>query len=213
MQQGVSKDMIEKWLRGWCLSRQLPLPTQFRTGLKVEVGFEKQKTRYVFPCYDEDFVDMLSTIVEPWVFLKVCAPSAEFQSSVPPRWLIQPQAYMMTCVHPMVQRPLHLHDEYRIEYENYNSTYHVKLFTNEGQLAADGRVVLVDDLAVFDRISTAIDHRRKGLATFLMLELEKVALSKGISKNFLVATEEGTLLYHSLGWKLYCLYTSMVIAG
>jgi hypothetical protein len=44
-----------------------------------------------------------------------------------------------------------------------------------------------------------------------MKELEKIALSKGISKNFLVATEEGKPLYESLGWKLYCLYTSIVI--
>lgn len=44
-----------------------------------------------------------------------------------------------------------------------------------------------------------------------MKELEKIALSKGVSKNFLVATEQGKSLYESLGWELYSLYTSIVI--
>jgi predicted acetyltransferase len=71
---------------------------------------------------------------------------------------------------------------------------------------------LVDDLEIYDRISTTINYRRKGLAAVLMNELEKIALSKGIYKNFLATTEEGKLLYKSLGWELYCLYTSVVIA-
>jgi hypothetical protein len=49
--------------------------------------------------------------------------------------------------------------------------------------------------------------------TVLMKELEKIALSKEISRNFLVATKEGKLLYESLGLELSCLYTSVVISG
>uniref|UniRef100_A0AAU6WTY8 GNAT family N-acetyltransferase n=1 Tax=Chryseobacterium endophyticum TaxID=1854762 RepID=A0AAU6WTY8_9FLAO len=72
-------------------------------------------------------------------------------------------------------------------------------------------MILVGGLAVYDRIVTHQDHRRKGLATHIIKELESIALSKGISENFLVATELGKLLYESLGWKIYCLYSSLVI--
>jgi hypothetical protein len=44
-----------------------------------------------------------------------------------------------------------------------------------------------------------------------MKQLEQIALSKEVSQNFLVATEEGKSLYESLGWELYSLYTSIVI--
>ena len=45
----------------------------------------------------------------------------------------------------------------------------------------------------------------------VMIELDQIALSKGVFKNFLVATEEGRPFYQTLGWELYSLYTSIVI--
>ena len=88
----------------------------------------------------------------------------------------------------------------------------MKIITKDGEYAGDGRVVLVDDLAIYDQISIDINHRRKGLATFLMKELEKIAISKGVERNFLVATEEGRLLYASLGWEPYCLFTTIALS-
>lgn len=211
MQENISKDMIEKWLKGWSLSRQLPLPTPFHSGFKVDVGYEKQKTRYVFPHLNKDFKDLAASITEPWIFLKVCATPAELIKLLPPRWTLQPQGYMMRCSHGMKDKPGHWGVGYTMELETYNTTYHIKITDKDGSPAGDGRVVLVDDLAIYDRISIAVAHRRKGLATLLMKELEKIALSKGIHHNFLVATEEGKLLYTALGWDLYCEYTSVVI--
>lgn len=213
MQEYISKDSIEKWLKGWSLSRELPLPTKFKSGFKVDVGYEKQKIRYVFPTLNEDFIALANSIVEPWFFLKVCATPDELKDLLPPRWVIQPQGYMMTYSKRIIEKPINLGAEYKIEFEEYNSTYVIKIIANNGDLAAIGRVVLVDDLAIYDRISTDINHKRKGLATLLMKELEKIALSKGIYSNFLVATEEGKLLYIALGWELSCLYTSVVIPG
>lgn len=55
------------------------------------------------------------------------------------------------------------------------------------------------------------NHRRKGLGTLLMKELEKIALANNVTTNFLVATEEGKSLYISLGWEIYSFYSSAVI--
>jgi len=211
MQKKVSKDIIEKWLKGWSLSRDLPLPFQYKSGFKVDVNDEKQKARYVFAELNDDFFQLANSIEEPWVFLKVCASFDDFKDKVSEKWKEQPQGYMMSCVSPMNFSNAILHDAYSLELEEYNSTFVVKIVTKDNELASIGRVVIVDDLAVYDRISTEINHKRKGLATFLMKELEKIALSKGVSKNFLVATEQGKSLYGSLGWELYCLYTSVVI--
>lgn len=118
---------------------------------------------------------------------------------------------MMCCFHKMDILSTQLNKEYKLEFENYNSTVVVRIVTKDGELASEGRVIIVDDLAVYDRIKTENNHKRKGLATFLMKELENIALSKGVFKNFLVATEEGKSLYETLGWELYCLYTSAVL--
>lgn len=120
---------------------------------------------------------------------------------------------MMSRTRLMVFPNADLGTEYQLEFDQYNSTFVVRILTQNNEQAAIGRMVLVDDLAVYDRIVTESGYRRKGFATLIIQELEKIALSKGIYKNFLVATEDGKQLYQSLGWQVYCLYTSFVIAG
>ncbi|WP_223607656.1 GNAT family N-acetyltransferase [Chryseobacterium sp. OSA05B] len=211
MAGNVSDDILEKWLKAWSLSRKLPLPVRYHSGFKVEVGEERQKIRYVFSELNDDFVDLSKQINEPWVYLKVCASPDEVKNVVPEKWVIQPPGYMMSCFGPMKATAKGLCKGYRIEYEQYNSTEVIRIIAENGELASIGRVVIVDDLAVYDRIITEEKHQRKGLATFLMQELEKTALSKGISNNFLVATGAGKSLYQSIGWQLYSPYTSIVI--
>lgn len=210
MNGGISPDIIKKWLTAWSLSRQLPLPIPYKSGLTVDVGYEKQKRRYVFPECNGDFFALAETINEPWVFLKVCASSDEFKNKIPERWIVQPQGYMMYCNSLMKFTDKDLPGEYRFEYQQYDSTFVVSIMSNN-EVASSGRIVFVDDLAVYDRILTEKKYRRKGLASLLMEELQKIALSEGFSMNFLVATEEGKKLYESLGWKLYSVYTSIVI--
>lgn len=211
MEKDVSSVIIESWLKGWSLSREVPLPVEFKSGFKVDVGDEKQKIRYVFPKLNDDFIELSDSIDEPWVFLKVCASVDEINRNIPEKWTIEPQGFLMTCFRSMDFLDVSLQQDYHLEFEHYHSTFVVKIVTQSGELASTGRVALIDDFAVYDRIVTESHHQRKGLGTFLMKELEKISLSKGISKKVLVATEEGKLLYQSLGWELYSLYTSIVI--
>ncbi len=213
MTNSVSPKLIEKWLKGWSLSRGLPLPVQYLSGFRVNVGYETQKTRYVFSDLTDDFIQLSETINEPWIFLKVCADPEEVKLKISGKWHIQPTGYMMYCFQEMHFPDKPLSPEYKVAPEESNNVFVVKILTKNNEIASIGRVVLVDDLAVYDRISTVDQHQRKGLATFLMKELEKIALAKGVSRNFLVATEEGRALYESFGWQLYSLYTSIVIPG
>lgn len=203
--------MIEKWLKGWSLSRGLPLPVKYKSGFKVDVGYEKQKTRYVFPELNEDFIQLSKSINESWVFLKVCASPEKLKRAIPEKWVVQPQGYMMACLHPMNIQNASLSNDYKLKLEERNSTFTISIITKSGELASIGNVILVDDMAIYDSIKTDSNHRKKGLATFVMKELEDIALSKGVSTNFLVATEAGKRLYQYLGWELYSLYTSVVI--
>lgn len=211
MQATIYKDIVEKWLTGWSVSRGLPPPSPFRSGFKVDVGYEKQKCRYVFPKLNEDFFELANTVVEPWSFLKVCAPPDRLVNFLPTRWVLQPQGYMMYCFRPMIKRALSLNKEFKWELEENGVIHLLKIIDSEGAVAAYGRVVLIDDLAIYDRISTELNYRRRGLASLLVYELERIALAKGVGKNILAATEEGKELYTSLGSGLYSFYTSIVI--
>ncbi len=213
MKNQISPDILKKWLTAWSLSRELPLPIAYKSGFKVEVGDVKQKERYVFPELNEDFIQLSNSINEPWIILKACASPEEIRSHVSEKWILQPQGYIMMCSHPMVFPNRHFGTEYRLESDSYNSTFVVRILTQNNEEAAIGRVVLVDDIAVYDRIITDSNHRRKGLATIIIRELEKIAISKNITKNFLVATEDGKQLYQSLGWEVCSLYTSIVIVS
>ena len=209
----ISRGIIEKWLKAWSLSRKLPLPEKYKSGFKIEVGEEKQKTRYVFPEITEDFIQLSKEINEPWVYLKVAVSADEVKKSISEKWTVQPPGYMMCHTGKMVSNEKKLPEGYNMTLERYNTTTALKIFAETGTLACSGHIVLVDDLAVYDRIITEEGHRRKGLASFLMHELEKIALLNGISNSFLVATAQGKTLYESLGWKLYSPYTSVVIPG
>lgn len=211
MENYISSDIIKSWLKAWSISRELPLPVKFKSGLRVDVGFEKQKTRYVFTELDNDFIQLSKDINEPWVFLKVCSPSSEVRQQISNKWTIQPQGYMMYCFRPMTIPDATLNSNYKLEIITHNATYTINILTQEDEVVSSGHLILIDELAVYDRIFTNDNHKRKGLARFLIKELEKIALSKGVCKNFLVATEEGKSLYESLGWKLYSLYTSIII--
>lgn len=211
MKEKVSAEIVEKWLKGWCLSREVSFPVQYKSGFRVIVGDEKQKERFVFPTLNDDFFELIHSMTEPWVYLKVSTSPDEFIKKIPEKWKLQPQGYMMTCFHPMNFPEISLAEGYQLEFSEYNTTFVVRIIAENGEQASIGRVSLIDGLAVYDRIVTEKKHQRKGLATFLLKELEKIALSKGFSNNILVATEEGKYLYETLGWEIYCLHTSVVI--
>lgn len=211
IQKSRFNTILEKWLKAWTLSRELPLPIKYKSGYMINVGYENQKKRYIFTEPNDDYIQLSKSIDEPSIYLKVCASSDKLKGILSKKWTIEPQGYMMSCFKIMNFPDHNLSDDYKLEFDTYNSTFVVRIVTKKGELASIGRVVLVDDFAIYDRISTEKNHRRKGLGTVLMKELEKIALANNAPNNFLVATEEGKSLYLSLGWEIYSLYSSAVI--
>ncbi|CAM3740220.1 GNAT family N-acetyltransferase [Elizabethkingia occulta] len=215
MKEKVPSVFIEKWLNGWSVSREVSLPVKYKSGFKVEVGWENQKTRYVFPALNEDLIHLAESIEEPWVFLKVCAACSELTEILPDRWTVQPQGYLMMSENNSDKFENRvLADGYSMETEiSDDGVYLIKIKDKNNELASSGRVACIDGWAIYDRIETSQYHQRKGLGSYLFAELQKIANKKGIENNILVATEEGRLLYESLGWKVVSLYTSVVIPG
>jgi len=73
---------------------------------------------------------------------------------------------------------------------------------DEAQVAARGRVAVVGNYAILDRIFTSPNFRRQGLGTFVTRALIAIALEQDVEEGLLVATGDGRELYEFLGWTL-----------
>jgi len=85
------------------------------------------------------------------------------------------------------------------------------ILTSNGELAASGRVGIVGDVAIYDRIRVQDAHQRRGLGHRLMDRLGEVANRAGAARWALVATPEGRALYEALGWAVHANYTTAFI--
>lgn len=104
-----------------------------------------------------------------------------------------------------------LPDGYLLDADESAPVPTVRIFARTGELAAIGRVVTVDGWAIYDRIETQPDHRRRGLARIVMAALDGIAGSRNAGRGVLVATAAGRQLYEKIGWTLLSLYITAVI--
>jgi hypothetical protein len=209
----VNIPVVEAWTKGWAIARGLPAPVKINSYFKIDVNWADQRRRYVFPHLNGEFRDLAKTITEPWIFLKACAPPEAVMAMLPTCWALQPQGYMMTCHRPMTIRKAILPPGYTLDLTERASVLIASIYSASGDVAAMGRLVFVDGYAIYDRIETHFEHRRRGLASIIMLALELKMHERKITKSILVATSEGKVLYETLGWELYSVYTTAVIAG
>lgn len=86
------------------------------------------------------------------------------------------------------------------ERDRTNAYVSVHLEEDPSIVVASGHVAVVDDYAVFDRIITSPDFRRRGLGSLVMRALAALALEHAVSEGLLIATVDGQGLYGYLGW-------------
>ncbi len=203
-------DLIALWIKAWAITRGVAPPVPYKNGHYLEVGLPDQRARYVFATLDAAAISALSrTIREPLVFLKVCAPEEEVRSLLPARWEIRtPPTYMMTA--DLVASPALLPAGYRLSFTQEDGVLTASIQDGDA-LAARGRLVTIDGIAVFDQIRTQEAHQGRGLGRAAMASLTEIALDRGARSAVLSATEEGRALYETIGWTVHAPYTSAVI--
>jgi GNAT superfamily N-acetyltransferase len=205
--------IVASWATGWAVAREVSSPVPDGGALRIEVGLPDHVRRYIFDAPTPAVRQLANTITEPYIFLKVCAPPDIVSALLPPGWIIQPQAFMMTCFGAMAPVNTLLHEGYVLDIREDISVPIVRILTTTGEVAAIGRIAFVGDYGIYDRIETHESHRRRKLGSIIMKTLEAVAAARGIHKGLLVATREGRSLYETLGWQLHSLYTTAEIPG
>lgn len=205
--------IVAAWANGWSIAREVSLPVPDSGAFRIEVGLPDHVRRYIFPAPTPAVRHLAETISEPYIFLKVCAPPDVVRTLLPPGWIIQPLAYMMTCFGAMAPVNTVLQEGYVLDIRDNIPVPVVSILTTQGEVAAIGRIAFAGDYAIYDRIETHESHRRRKLGSVIMKTLEAIGAARGINKGLLVATREGRALYETLGWQLHSLYTTAEIPG
>lgn len=99
-----------------------------------------------------------------------------------------------------VEEPWLNDDELKLKTEIEERSATVTVVTDDGELAASGHVAVADGFAVFDRIVTEPNFRRRGLGSFVMRALTAAVSEHGADQGLLIASIDGQHLYHHLGW-------------
>jgi len=204
--------IVAAWVAGWAKSRDAAAPRPFHGGHHVEVGLARQRARYVFPSIDEALLQRLAaSITEPWIFLKVLSPRPTLECNLPKAWVVQPPGFMMIADFSKPDEGA-LDAGYRLTVEG-DEVIVASIHDGAGVLAASGCAALANDHAVFDKIVTDENHRRRGLGRSVMAALSVAAFERGVQHGVLVATPDGRALYTTLGWRLHAYLTTAVIPG
>lgn len=204
--------IVGTWVKGWALTRQVAAPVFENGGYRIEVGLPDQKRRHVFAAYSDQVRQQAETISEPFVFLKVCAPPELVRPHLPAHWRIEAPGYMMLLSGEMSGGSAGLADGYSFSSQELDAGVTLlNILDSAGEVAATGRIAFPGELAVYDRIRTHDNHRRRGLGRAIMKQLERFSHEYGFRHAALVATPDGRALYETLGWKLHSLYTTALI--
>jgi GNAT superfamily N-acetyltransferase len=201
--------LVRGWLAARSLARGLPAPVDDPGGWRVDTGSATERRRHLFAAPGPGLAHLAASIDEPAVFLKLCADAATLRALLPARWSITDANRMMvTDTAPAPPEPLPT--GYTATTMQDAGVTYVAITAPAGDLAASGYAAEPDGIFVYDRIVTAEAHRRRGLGRALMSLLGATRRSP-LSRQVLTATDMGAALYASLGWRVYCPYTSAAL--
>ena len=201
MSGSADAGLVEAWVDGWALSRNVAAPIRVAGGHRVVVGEPGHAERFVFPTLDAALSDLAARITEPGIFLKAfCAPEA-LRAAVGPRWSPQAPGDLMAVDLVAVPPPAAPAAGYGLDLRAEGAVLVVEIHDADGALAASGRAALTGGFAVFDKIITDPAHQRRGLGRIVMGALGERARALGAEQGVLVATPEGRALYEVLGWR------------
>ena len=203
--------LLRLWVQGWAVSRGVPPPVAHSDGWRVDVGLPQHKRRHVFPHISQTLRVLGETIIAPWDYLIACATSDELRAALPARWHVEAQTYFMRFDGPPPPAPA-LPGGYELEVAAQGSLVVARVLAADGTLAATGYMAIAEDAAIFDRISTDVAHRRRGLGHAVMCALDAASRTLGARRGLLGATADGYAMYRTLGWHVQAPFVSGAIA-
>ena len=96
MNPAADPALVEKWIRGWALTREKAPPEPIPGGWRVHVGESDQVARYVFAQPSEQVSALARLLPAPLTPIKVCAPPEAVAPLLLAPWIVERTASLMT---------------------------------------------------------------------------------------------------------------------
>ncbi|MFC7401228.1 GNAT family N-acetyltransferase [Citricoccus sp. GCM10030269] len=212
MTSALNDALVGTWVTGWSRCRNYDVQhggkvhAALRQGRRSEEG---QDWEYVLTRPDEDALRTVAAEVQghPGRLLTVVGPPPTIPEDVPLTVVSGGEKFMVLDMDGQdVEAPI-VPEEFEATVERHDPDWFLLTITTsdehpqgDGVVAARGRVTAVDGYAVFDRIWTNPEFRRRGLGTLVMRYLASLALEHDVEEGLLVASSDGQALYGHLGW-------------
>ncbi len=209
--EGVDPDILRAWLDARSISRGLPLSIEDRGSFRVDTGLFEEEMRFVFASAVPEITTVAQSIAVPWILIKLCGTAESLSALLPEGWRVRPPSWFMTKSDAMATTSANLPVGYVMKLKQDGDVFVAAVLTEDGSEAASGRAVRNGDIFIYDQILTDADHRRRGLASSLMMALQAAGRNCN-EMQVLTATPEGRLLYEALGWQVMSEYCTGEIA-
>jgi GNAT superfamily N-acetyltransferase len=188
-------DILGAWVRGWAVSRATPSPVAEVDGYRVDVGLPGHRVRYLLRS-PATVSARARTSAAPGTWLKTCGARSAVLAGLTPAWTAGETEYLMAFDGPMP--PMAVPRGYSVTVTGDGPAWDVVVSCGEAP-AARGRIAVAGGVAVFDKIVTEPEHRRRGLGRVVMHRLGEAA---GAESSVLLASTDGRGLYTALGWRV-----------
>jgi GNAT superfamily N-acetyltransferase len=209
MDTRASDELISTWMRGWAEARGYetqhdgPLHAYRRTGQDAD------NWEYVIHAPSEEQLRQLSSALSRHPGQRITAFTSELDdlvNSAHQAGLAVASTREVLMVTDMAVQDIeapYLDDGLYWEEKRDGDHAWVSLH-QEGTDAvmASGHVAALGDYAIFDRIVTAPEFRRRGLGSLVTRYLASIAAESDADSGLLVASSDGYELYKYLGWTL-----------
>lgn len=195
------EDLSRRWVAAWAHTRGLEVG-EVAGWPKVYVAAASRATEIV--CAEPEkatWATLLDQVrSDPSAMLSVLSHTRD-EYDVPPGVRVDRDDETLMVLRPEnrgQERDVDL-DGLDVDHERDGDRITIRLVAEE-RVVAEGTVGLLGPDAAYDMVETLPAHRRRGLASWVMTELDRAAAQRGADTGLLVATEEGAALYRSCGW-------------
>jgi GNAT superfamily N-acetyltransferase len=206
MAEAELKDLLATWVEGWASSRHYP--TQNVGGFPAAQLADRTGDWVTFAAdpSDEEFAGLAGFTLgsQDRILTVLTNDHLRFRTLAEQQGLAvlgaDQELMVMDFEGKDVEEPWLNDDELKLKTEIEERSATVTVMTDDGDLAASGHVAVADGFAVFDRIVTERNFRRRGLGSFVMRALTAAVSEHGADQGLLIASIDGQHLYHHLGW-------------
>ena len=137
-------------------------------------------------------------------------PPAAVAAQLPPHWHVEQTGTMMT-VATLPNAVDALPDDFAATTQWRGPVFFANLTNAAGAAVGEGRMTLIDGLALHDRITVDPAYWRRGVGRAIMQLLGAEARRQRVDGGLLTATVAGRALYETLGWQARSPWTTAQI--